>query len=224
MRTFQNRPVQTDCLTLFQCIHHLVRTGVSRFSVSKQSFATRTKRLFYIVLAVLTLTGCSGEDELNDADRNVVSGDDTVNIEELLLFISVKITDDAYLVIQSVDSINIYINNRYWNKTNSEPLDTSKIDKQLVGNQYVSANKIAYLVMAPQDIKEPDFDTAGDFADYLNATYELEPGDYACFIESFQLTLADNTVKTYYPMQYISFTVDENSKSAFIGEIELKID
>ncbi len=182
------------------------------------------KRLIYLLLTGLFILSCGKDDSLSSADRNVVSEDGTVPFEELLILINVKTTDSTYLVVESIDSVSIYINDLYWTKINSQSLDTSKIDKQTVGNQYLTENKINYLVIANQDIEQPDYTTAGEFAQYLNAVYELKPGEYACLIESFQITFNDNSIQTYYPYEYIIFEVDPNSKSAFIGEIEIKID
>ena len=91
------------------------------------------------------------------------------------------------------------------------------------GNRYLTSNKLNYLVVADQNIEQPDYSTAGDYATYLNASYRLKPGEYVCLIESFEVTFNDQSVKKYYPYQYVNFTVEENKRSAFVGEIELKI-
>lgn len=181
------------------------------------------KKTIYFLLIGLFLWSCSKDDSLSSADRNVITEDESIPFEELLIMINLKTTDDSYLVVKSIDSVSIYINNNYWTKINSQTLDISKVEKSVVGNKYETSDKINYLVIANQDIKEPDFTTAGDFAQYLNAGYELKPGEYACLIESFQVTFNDNTTKTYYPFEYKTFKVEQNSRSAFVGEIELKI-
>jgi hypothetical protein len=182
------------------------------------------KRLIYFLLIGLLIVSCEKEYLLSSADRNVVSEDGTIAFEELLILVNIKTTDSTYLVVKSVDSVSVYINDYYWTKINSETLDTSKVDKQLVGNKYITNNKINYLIIANQDIEQPDYTTAGEFAQYLNAAYELKPGEYACLIESFQVTFYDNSIKTYYPFEYTTFKVEQNSRSAFVGEIEIKID
>ncbi|NJM15817.1 MAG: hypothetical protein HC896_11045 [Bacteroidales bacterium] len=80
------------------------------------------------------------------------------------------------------------------------------------------------MIIANKHIEQPDYNTAGEFAQYLNAAYELKPGEYARFIESFQVTSNDNSIKTYYPFEYTTFKVEQNSRSAFVGEIEIKTD
>ncbi|MFY8108840.1 MAG: hypothetical protein ACOVO9_07605 [Bacteroidia bacterium] len=182
------------------------------------------KKLIYILLLGLFIISCKKSDTLSSAERNVVSNSSSNPFKELLILINIKTSDSSYLVVKSIDSVNIFINNYYWTKINTEILDTSKVDKILIGNKYQTKNKINYLIIANQDIKQPEYTTAGDFAKYLNATYELKPGEYVCFIESFQLTFNDNTTKKYYPLKYTTFKVIENSRSAYVGEIEIKID
>jgi hypothetical protein len=181
------------------------------------------KRLFYFLLIGLLAVSCEDRSN-NSAEINVVSEDGSVPFEELLILINIKTTDSTYLVVNSIDSVSIFINNFYWTKINSESLDTSKVDKYLVGNKYQTDNKINYLIIANQDIEQPDFTTAGEFAQYLNAVHVLKPGEYACLIESFQITFSDNSTKTYYPLEYTTFKVEENSRSAFVGEIEIILD
>lgn len=181
------------------------------------------KKTIYLMLIALLLLNCSKGDYLSSADRNVVSEDGSIPFEELLILINLKTTDSTYLAVQSIDSVSIFINNKYWTKINSEPIDLSKVEKTVVGNQYETDYKINYLVIANQDIEEPDYTTAGEFAQYLNSAYELAPGEYACLIESFQVTFNDQTTKKYYPFEYRTFTVGQNLRSAFVGEIELKI-
>lgn len=182
------------------------------------------KKLVYFLLLGVSLVGCSTDDTLNVAQRNVVSNDNSVPFEELLVLINIKTTDNSYLVVRSIDSVNIFVNDFYWSKINSQFVDISKIDKQEIGNTYQTSKKINYLLIAGQDVEEPNFDTAGEFAQYLNAIHELKPGEYTCFIESFQVTFNDNTTKKYYPFEYRIFNVVENTRSAFVGEIEIKIE
>lgn len=180
-------------------------------------------KFIYVVLISFFMVNCQKDNVLSSADRMLVSEDTNIPFEELLILLNVKTTDSSYLVVKSIDSVNIYINNYYWAKINSQPIDTSKVDKYLVGNKYLTKSKLNYLIIADQDIKLPNFNTAGEFAQYLNQGYQLKPGEYACFIESFQVTFNDNTTLKYYPLKYTLFKVEQNSRSAFVGEIELKI-
>ncbi len=181
------------------------------------------KKLIYCLLFGLFLVSCEKGDSLSSVDRNVITEDGTVPFEELLILMNLKTSDSTYLVVKSIDSVSIFINNYHWSKTNSQILDTSKVNKTLVGNSFQTNQKINYLIIANQHIEEPAYTTAGEFAQYLNAVYELKPGEYACLIESFQITFNDNSTKIYYPFEYTTFKVEQNSRSAYVGEIELKI-
>lgn len=180
------------------------------------------KRLIIIFLAVLFLASCAKDDSY--ISSNVIRENGELSFEELLMLVNVKASDSTYLVVSSIDSINIFINNYYWAKINSISMDTSKVEKFVSGNNYVTTKKLNYLVVANQDVAEPDYTMAYQFADYLNASYNLKPGEYACLIESFMMKFNDGTVKKFYPMTYSIFKVEDNSRSAYIGEIELSID
>lgn len=181
------------------------------------------KKLIYFLMIGLLLAGCEKNDGLSPPQRNVISDEEIIPFEELLMLINIKTSDSTWLVVSSVDSVRIFINEHYWNMVNSQTIDTSKVAKTHLGNTSVSESKLNYLIIADQDIEEPDYNTAGEFAQYLNAAYELPPGEYACFIESLQVTLNDNTVHKYYPMQYATFRLEPNFKSIFLGEITINL-
>ncbi len=181
------------------------------------------KIVFISLIVELSFISCKKSNSLSSADRNTVTEDGTVRFKELLILLDIKTSDSTYLVIKSIDSVDIYINNYYWSKVSSEPIDTTKINKYQLGNMFVSPDKINYLVISQQDIGQPDYTTAGEFAAYLNASYTLDPGDYVCYIKSFKVTFNDNTTKKYYPYKYQSFKIEDNTTSSFVGEIELTI-
>lgn len=182
------------------------------------------KKLLFFFLLPLVWASCDKSESLSNAQRSVVSNATSIPFEELLLLVNLKTTSGEFVVVEAVDSVNLYINNVHWAKSNSQSLDIAKLPKQEVGNKFISSRKVNYLVVAKRNLVMPDLSTAGEFADYLNAVYELKPGEYACWIESFQLTFNDGSTKTYYPFTYAPFRVEENNRSAFVGEIELIID
>ncbi len=181
------------------------------------------KKILYVLLIGFVLFSCSDEDSLSSADRNVVSIGNDVKFEELVLLLNIKTSDSTYLVVQSIDSVNIFVNDYFWAKISSQQIDTSNVEKYTLGNKFVTEKKLNYLVIAEQDIEQPNYNTAGDYAQYLNAYYELNPGEYACLIESFQVTYKDNTTEKYYPYQYTSFILEENLESVFVGEVQITI-
>jgi hypothetical protein len=179
--------------------------------------------LIFLSLFGIILLGCEQNDSLSSSDRYVISEDGTTSFRELLILFNLKASDSSYLVVESVDSVNIFVNDNFWARVCSQTIDTSVVNKFINENQYQSLDKINYLVIAPQFNQIPELNTAGEYSLYLNSVFELDPGEYACFIESFQLTFNDNTIRKYYPLLYKTFRVDENTRSAFVGEIELKI-
>lgn len=180
------------------------------------------KKYLIPILVFFTILGCGKEDTF-DGSQAVVSDSQNISFEELLLLINLKTSDSTYLVIPSIDSVDLFVNNIYWSTKNSVILDTSNIEKYALNNMFHTPNKLNYLVLAKKTDLQTDFNTAGEYAQYLNSLYELKPGEYACLINSFQILLNDNTIKTYHPITYKIFKVEENSYSAFVGEIEIKL-
>lgn len=181
------------------------------------------KKIFSLFLLGIFLIGCNFDDDYFYADSNVIPDSKDVPFKEIIFLTNLKTNDSTYVVVKEIDSINIYVNTFSWAKLNSTSIDTTKISKFIVNNRFESNNKISYLVVAKQEIPQSNFNTAGDYAQYLNSLYELQPGEYACLIESFQITLNDSTTVKYYPYSYKSFRVESNMRSVFIGEFDINI-
>lgn len=164
------------------------------------------KKIFSLLLLGIFLIGCNLDDN-SSADLNVISDRKDIPFKEIIFLINLKTNDSNYVVVKEIDSINIYVNTFAWAKLNSASIDTTKISKFIVNNRFESNNKISYLVFAKQENTQSNFNTAGDYAQYLNSLYELQLGEYACLIESFQITLNDSTTVKYYPYSYKSFRV-----------------
>ena len=181
------------------------------------------KKIFSLFLLGIFIIGCN-DDDYSSENLNVISDSQDVPFKEIIFLVNLKTNDSTYVVVKEIDSINIYVNTFSWAKLNSASIDTTKISKFIVNNRFESNNKISYLVVAKQALTQSNFNTAGDYAQYLNSLYELQPGEYACLIESFQITLNDSTTVKYYPYSYKSFRVESNMRSVFIGEFDINID
>lgn len=181
------------------------------------------KKIFALMLLGIFIIGCN-DDDYSSENLNVISDSQDVPFKEIIFLVNLKTNDSTYVVVKEIDSINIYVNTFSWAKLNSASIDTTKISKFIVNNRFESNNKISYLVVAKQELIQSNFNTAGDYAQYLNSLYELQPGEYACLIESFQITLNDSTTVKYYPYSYKSFRVESNMRSVFIGEFDINID
>lgn len=180
-------------------------------------------KILYCLCIALVLISCDKE-SADRVSRNVVSTSDDIAFEEILLLLNIQTENEKYLVVESINSIRLYINDFYWNTATSMPLDISNIDKEQVDDRYVTDDKVNYLVISDREDNFPDFTTAGEISQYLNSIYDLAPGEYVCFIESFKINFLDGSVQTFYPYEYTAFKIDKNSRSAFVGEITLKID
>lgn len=182
------------------------------------------KKLLISIALILVFYGCSKDESLNTAQRNVVSEDGSISLKELLVLINIKTNDSTYLVVESIDSVKMFVNNTFWSMRSSSIIDTTKIDKIVEGNRFITDKKLSYLLISEQEQNDSTFLTAGDFAAYLNSLLQLKPGEYACFIESFQIKFNDQSIKRYYPFQYQTFKVEANNQTAFVGEFNFLID
>jgi hypothetical protein len=181
-------------------------------------------KYFYILLTgALLIVACSKDETRTTAEINTYTETKTIPFEELFLLMNISLSDSAYLLVQSVDSINLFVNGKYWSVVNSQPVDVSKIESYQMGDLLLSPAKINYLVLAKQDQQSVSYTMAGEFANYLNSLYELQPGDYACMIESYIVTLQDGSRKKMFTYHYKTFRVEENMHSAYAGEFCLSL-
>lgn len=179
------------------------------------------KKLHLFCIAVLVLTGCA-TDGIRD---NVINENgNSASFEEVLMLIQVKTPAGQFLVAESLDSVQVFVNGSFWSVSQSEPIDTTRILKTQVGNIFQTQQAVTYLVSAKKSEEEiPDFNTAGEVAQYLNGIYEVAPGQYVCLIESFQVSGIDGNVESFYPLTYAAFNVQENRQSAFVGTITIQL-
>ncbi|MDA3854309.1 MAG: hypothetical protein PF444_08740 [Bacteroidales bacterium] len=177
-----------------------------------------------IILLSIYLVSCENNDsDYTSSPGNVVDYDNTTTFQEMFMLVNIKTSDSTYLVVESIDSLTIFVNNQFWAKANSNTIDTEHIIKNDSSNYSYTKNKLNYLVTAKQQALLSDFSTIGDYAKYLNDQISLKDGEYACLIESFQVTFNDGTRKKFAPYAYTIFTVEPNTYNAYLGEIELKI-
>ena len=177
-----------------------------------------------IILLSINLVSCEDIDsDYSSSPSNVVDYDNAITFQEMFMLVSIKTSDSTYLVVESIDSLNIFVNNQFWAKTNSNTIDTEYIIKTDSNNYSYTKNKLNFLVVSKQQALLSDFSTIGDYAKYLNDQISLKEGQYACLIESFQVTFKDGTRKKFSPYAYTIFTVEPDTYNAYLGEIELKI-
>ena len=182
------------------------------------------KKIISILFLTSILFSCQRDGERDyNPQSDVISETEVLNLEEIFFLLNVKTSDSTYLVVKSIDSIRLFINTTLWSVCSSESIDTTYVDKKTSGNRWYSDKKINYLVVAQKNIEKPEFATAGDYAEYLNAIHILKQGEYALLIESFKITFNDNTSKRFYPYEYSIVTLEKNQRNLYAGEIELNI-
>lgn len=179
--------------------------------------------LFCALMACYLFVSCDNEDGYSDSPNNVVDYGNSITFQEMFMLINIKTSDSTYLITESIDSLNIYVNNQFWASSRSNTVDTKHVVKTDSANYSHSKNKLNYLVVSKQQALLSDFKTVGDYSQYINNQISLKDGQYACLIESFQVKLNDGTKKTFAPYTYTIFTVDPDMHNAYLGEIELKI-
>lgn len=180
-------------------------------------------KYFLLLCIAISLFSCEKSDIADDVENSIIDDEGSVRFENLLMLISLRTPDSSYIVVESIDSARLYINNRFWSVCRSEMLDTAAVSKTNTGKWSETDTKLNYLFVAPQQQAEADFSTAGGVADYLNSKYELQTGEYVCMLESFCLKLNDGTQMKYYPYEYVVFKLGANTKNAFVGEIEIEV-
>jgi hypothetical protein len=180
------------------------------------------KKLIIFCLAVLALASCD-DDDLGPNNPNVVADENLIELEELVLLVTIQNANGQYLAVQSIDSLAIYVNNQFWAKPASEPLNLDGIETEAVNGLPYSEEPLSYLVLAEQTTTDYNFETAGEYADYLTSSLVLEPGDYVVYLDSLTITLADGTTQTYYPRLYKVISVQENKRSVYVGEFTLTL-
>lgn len=180
------------------------------------------KNFGFVLLLLVLFASCSKDED--PIERAVVDTDETTRFEELLLLIKPRLNDSTFLLVTRIDSVKILVNNSFWATQNSVVVDTSKFTRSHVGNMTVTPSPVAYMVSSSQQKDASGLNTAGEVSDYLNSNLDLKPGDYLAFVESFRITLNDNSVRTIYPMLYTRFTVVDNTRSALADELIVNID
>jgi hypothetical protein len=131
--------------------------------------------------------------------------------------------EKKYIVNDRIDSISIKVNDLEWGLFKSLSIDTSHIQKEIINNHILSNMPIKYAVIAPQQPFKDTLTTAGEYSSLLNNFLVLQPGDYICQVEFFDIKLQSNQYQRVYPMISVPLFVLENSKSSFIGEFEIEI-
>ena len=186
------------------------------------------RKILFVFMIVLFII-CSKEDysPYSYSNESTIYSDTKTNqFRELVLIIDPYILiggEKKFIVTDTIKNINIKISNKLWGVFNSFGIDTSIFVKDKTINFY-STNTIAkYSIIAPYKTSSDTLKTAGEYSDLLNNYLTLEPGNYICQIESFEIKQLDGSIKKIKPFIVVPIEVKENSRSALVGEFEVQI-
>ena len=187
------------------------------------------KKVLFVSVFILFFIGCSKEDYspyTYSNESTIYSDTKTTMFRELILIIDPYTligNEKKYIVTDSIQNVNIKINNKLWGVCNSFGIDTSIFIKEKTFNYYVTNSIVKYSIIAPYNTSSDTLRTAGEYSDLLNNYLTLEPGNYICQIESFEIKHLDGTLEKIKPFIVVPIEVKENSRSALVGEFEVQI-
>ena len=171
------------------------------------------------------LTACEKDTGIGQFDYAVIEDDDNPNkFSQLTFILSLNNPDNGYLNIEVIDSIELYVNAKYWGTFSSEPVDTSGNTDRITAGRPYSDKPISYLIVAPYQLKTNNLETAGDFVNYLNDRIVLTPGGYICEIRKIQYKDLNGNWLTEKPHLFANFSVIENTSSSYLGNINIPVE
>jgi inner membrane protein involved in colicin E2 resistance len=187
------------------------------------------KKFLFVIIIPLLMIECKKEDYSPYSYSNestIFSDSKTTQFRELVVIIEPYImvgNEKRYIVTDTIKNVNIKISNKLWGIYNSFGIDTSIFIKQKTTNFYSTNIVTKYSIIAPYQTSSDTLRTAGEYSDLLNNYLTLEPGNYICQIESFEIKQIDGTVKKIKPFIVVPVEVKDNSRSALVGEFEVQI-
>jgi len=187
------------------------------------------KEILFVLMMILLLIGCKKGDYSPYSysnDSTIYSDTKTTQFRELVLIIDpyVLIGDEKkFIVTDTIKNVNIKISNKLWGIYDSFGIDTTIFVKNKTSNFFSTSTITKYPIIAPYMTSSDTLKTAGEYSDLLNNYLTLEPGNYICQIESFEIKQLDGSVKKVKPFIVVPIEVKENSRSALVGEFEVQI-
>jgi len=194
------------------------------------------KRHFFSIVVITALfvavfTSCSKDDGLSysySSEYTIYSASNQRILRELMFILKPYMIHEGvkkYIVVSSIDNINVLINGQEWGKSSSLVVDVSNINKEVAENFYVRMEPVKYVTRAPFVLSTDEIlTTAGEYSELLSRYMSLQPGGYICQIEYIELTDNNGDIHRAYPLIAEYFEVKENIVSAYVGEFEILID
>lgn len=181
----------------------------------------------FLLLGCLPFAACDdGVDPIETAATRVVSSSSSTAFSEIIMLVNLFDEAGDPILVSRIDSLRLYVNGEYWSTVSSDSMDLRPFDTLSTGVFNTTDRVVSHYVSSVEEELKGinDFSTVGEFAVFLNESYDLAPGEYLCFIESIKVTDVNGVLRTYYPYAYQPFTVDEDKKSAYVGEIDITLE
>lgn len=181
--------------------------------------------LFIFLLVMVTLSSC--DSPISDFvyfDDVVVDDPDNPNkFRQITFIVSLYDTEHGYVNLEQIDSMDIYVNAKFWGCFTSDLRDTEGLTDTIVDGIPYSEKKVNYLFVAPYQLNTESLETAGEFVQYLIDRIVLTPGEYVAEIDQITYTNLDDEAVTHNVQEFSDFTVVENATSSYIGDIEIEL-
>ena len=186
------------------------------------------KHSFYCLVVIFTLVSCNKDDgnPYSYDQQTIYSDTETNPFREFVMLLKPYILDNGvrkYIVEDSLFNVKVNINGQDWGEFASLKVDTSAYTIENLNGFRVTAREVKYPVIAPYALPEDTLHTAGQFAALINNFYVLKPGDYIAEVPFFRVKRSDGVTVAVKANIVEWVRIEENSRSAFIGEFEVEL-
>ena len=178
--------------------------------------------LLILLMGSILMNSCSSDSGIGQFDSLVIEDEDNpYKFQQLTFTLSLKDSENGYLNLDVVDSLSMFVNAKYWGVYTSGGNDTLNKTDRIVDQLRYSDKPIEYLFIAPYVLKTDNFETAGDFVEYLNNRIILTPGEYICELNVVKFKTFEGNWITKKIQVFVGFDVIQNTTSAYMGKIEV---
>jgi hypothetical protein len=148
------------------------------------------------------------------------------SFKEILFFLKPYILVDGqkeYVATDTLFNVIVKVNTITWSRKNSLPVDTSAYTLTPKGNYYLSTTPVAFPIVGTYQTERTTMENAGHYADLLLNHQTLTAGDYLLRVESFEMRLADGSIKKVATPISLPLTIKENTRSTYLGEFDVQV-
>ncbi len=172
--------------------------------------------------------GCTKKDysPYSYEESTIYSENNKQNFSNIVLSIKPYImvaNTKKYIVNQKINKVTLTINDDDFGYNSSFGLDTSIILKQTINSYLVTDEELVYNAVVPFIRPENATITAGDYSSLLNNFVILRNGFYSCRLNSFEIKLANGTIKKVSTNISRIIEVTSNTTSCSMGSLEVLI-